>query len=140
VTGTTARWLRSVDEAADFAWQHRGALAFHARQDCAQDKQVRQWLLQLPRDARVFDLRSPRFGTAWPYGAAGAAGHFHRCGRELVFAVSGFPAPSRWADYVGDLAWRQHIPLPAIVASEPARIRPAAWARPFGSNNQRLCA
>jgi hypothetical protein len=72
--------------------------------------------LQLPRDARVFDLRAPRFGTAWPYGIAGAAGRFHRCGRELLFAVSGFPAPHRWADYLGTLAWQRETPLPAIVA------------------------
>lgn len=138
IAGTTTRWLKSVDEAADSAWQHRGALAFHARQNCAQDKQVREWLLQLPRDARVFDLRSPRFGIAWPYGAAGAAGHFHRCGRELLFAVSGFPSPSRWADYIGDLAWRQDIPVPAIVAYKPVRTRQPAWSTPSGSNNQRL--
>lgn len=136
----TTRWLKSLDEAADSAWKHRGALAFHARQDCAQDKQVRQWLLQLPRDARVFDLRSPRFGIAWPYGVAGAAGQFHRCGRELLFAVSGFPSPSRWADYIGDLAWRQDIPVPAIVAYKPVRMGQPVWPTRFGWNNQRLCA
>lgn len=126
IAGTISSWLKNVDEAADNAWQHRGALAFHARQDCAQDKHVRQWLLQLPRDARIFDLRRPRFGTGWPYGVAGATGHFHRCGRELLFAVSGFPAPTRWADYIGALAWQQNIPVPAIVADESMRIRRAA--------------
>jgi hypothetical protein len=140
VAGTMTQWLRSVDEAAQSAWQHRGALAFQARQDCAHDKQVRQWLLQLPRDARVFDLRNPRFGIAWPYGVAGAAGHFHRCGRELLFAVSGFPAPSRWADYIGDLARQQDIPAPAIVAYQGAPARQATWSAQSQANNLRRCA
>ena len=119
-TGTITSWLKSIDCAAGNAWDHRGALAFQTRQDCQQDKHVRQWLLQLPRDARVFDLRNPRFGTAWPYGVAGPAGRFHRCGREMLFAVSGFPAPTRWADHMGTLARQQTIPVPAIIARQQA--------------------
>jgi hypothetical protein len=138
--GTITGWLKEVAVAADNAWHHRGALAFHARQEAQQDKQIRQWLLQLPRDARVFDLRSPRFGAAWPYGIAGAAGRFHRCGRDMLFAVSGFPAPSRWADYIGNLAWQQEIPVPAVIAPEHARARQAARALSSEWKKQRLCA
>jgi hypothetical protein len=140
LAGTITSWLKKVAIAADNAWHHRGALAFHARKEGRQDKQVRQWLLQLPRDARVFDLRSPRFGTAWPYGIAGAAGRFHRCGREMLFAVSGFPAPSRWADYIGNLAWQQDIPVPAVVAPEHARARQRIRALSPEWEKQRLCA
>jgi hypothetical protein len=113
-------WLRAVDTAAQRVWKKRGALAFYSRQECGQDREVRKWLLQLPRDARVYDLRSPRFGVAWPYGAAGATGRFHRCGRELLFAVSGFPAPSRWADHLGNLAHHHNAPVPGIIVSQRA--------------------
>ena len=118
-------WLTAVDAAAERAWRQRGALAFHSRRECVQDREVRQWLLQLPRDARVYDLRSPRFGAAWPYGSAGATGRFHRCGRELLFAVSGFPAPSRWADYLGHLAQHYDAPVPAIIVNQRTVPRPA---------------
>ena len=67
-------WLQAVDTAAARAWKERGALAFYSRQECGHDREVRQWLLRLPRDARVYDLRSRQFGVAWPYGAAGATG------------------------------------------------------------------
>jgi hypothetical protein len=118
-------WLKTVDRAAERAWKQRGALAFYSRQACGHDREVRQWLLQLPRDARVYDLRSPKFGVAWPYGAAGATGRFHRCGRELLFAVSGFPAPSRWAEYLGNLAQHHDTPAPAIMVNQRAGPRPA---------------
>jgi hypothetical protein len=114
-------WLKAVDTAAERAWKQRGALAFYSRQECGHDPQVRQWLLQLPRDARVYDLRSTKFGGAWPYGAAGATGRFHRCGRELLFAVSGFPAPSRWADHLGHLAQHHDTPVPAIITFDRDR-------------------
>ncbi len=118
-------WLKAVDTAAERAWKQRGALAFHSRQACGHDREVRQWLLQLPRDARVYDLRSPKFGVAWPYGAAGATGRFHRCGRELLFAVSGFPAPSRWNEYLGNLAQHHDTPAPAIMVYQRAGPRAA---------------
>jgi len=137
LAGTITAWLNSMADAARNAWRHRGALAFQARQACSQDKRVRQWLLQLPRDARVFDLRNPRFGTAWPYGVAGAAGRFHRCGRDMLFAVSGFPAPSRWANYLGTLAWQQDIPVPAIVQRERAKATPATRALPAEARRMR---
>ena len=116
-------WLKAVDTAAARAWKTRGALAFYSRQACRQDREVRQWLLQLPRDARVYDLRAPKFGVAWPYGAAGADGRFHRCGRELLFAISGFPAPSRWSEYLGNLAQHHETPAPAIMVNQPATAR-----------------
>jgi hypothetical protein len=120
-------WLNMVDGAAERAWKQRGALAFYSRQECGHDSQARQWLLQLPRDARIYDLRSPTFGVAWPYGAAGSAGRFHRCGRELLFAVSGFPAPSRWAEYLGHVAQHHETPVPAVIALDRDRgVRVAA--------------
>jgi hypothetical protein len=121
-------WLKIVDAAAQRAWKQRGALAFYSRQACGHDREVRQWLLQLPRDARVYDLRSPKFGVSWPYGAARATGRLHRCGRELLFAVSGFPAPSRWAEYSGNLAQHHDTPAPAITVKQ--RAGPRAAPRP----------
>jgi hypothetical protein len=112
---SVAVWLQDIDNAARRAWRHRGALAFQSRQECGHDRQVRAWLLQLPRDSRVYDLRSPSFGAGWPYGVAGGCGRLHRCGRELLFAVSGFPAPSRWADYLGNLAQHHDAPTPAVI-------------------------
>jgi hypothetical protein len=139
-------WLKAVDSAAERTWRQRGALAFYSRQECGHDWQVRQWLLQLPRDARVYDLRSPKFGVAWPYGVAGTSGRFHRCGREPLFAVSGFPAPSRWADNLGNLAHHHDTPLPAIIAfnrDRAARIAPRdrpsnePVLQPYRSNHER---
>lgn len=121
-------WLKAVNTAAERAWKQRGALAFYSRQACGHDCEVRRWLLQLPRDARVYDLRSAKFGVAWPYGAAGATGRFHRCGRELLFAVSGFPAPSRWAKYLGNIAQHHDTPAPAIMVNQ--RVAPRAAPRP----------
>jgi hypothetical protein len=97
-TGDASHWLQSLQDAANRVWSHRGALAFQSRQACGNDASVRNWLYQLPRDSRVYDLRFPHFGVGWPYGAAGASSRLHRCGREPLFAVSGFPAPTQWAD------------------------------------------
>jgi hypothetical protein len=109
-------WLQSLDLAAERTWQRRGTLAFQSRQHCSQDPRVRPWLLQLPRDARVYDLRSASFGDAWPYGAAGTGGRLHRCERELLFAVSGFPPPSRWADHLAHVALTEDVPVAAVIA------------------------
>jgi len=123
---SVSAWLQAIDAAAMRAWKQRGALAFHSRQECGHDRNVRGWLLQLPRDSRVYDLRAPSFGAGWPYGVAGGGGRLHRCGREPLFAVSGFPAPSRWADHLGSLARHHDTPVPAIVAME--RMRSAGLA------------
>jgi hypothetical protein len=114
-SGSSSTWLKTIDAAAWHAWRNRGALAFQSRQAGVQQRHIREWLLQLPRDARVYDLRSAHFGAGWPYGAAGDASRFHRCGREMLFAVSGFPAPRRWADYLGDMAKQHDAPRPAIL-------------------------
>lgn len=123
--GSIGRWLHGLEEAAKRVWSHRGALAFHSRQACGSDASVRNWLYQLPRDARVYDLRFPHFGVGWPYGAAGVTSRLHRCGREPLFAVSGFPAPTQWADYLAEVAARQETPEPAAVrhARRAARTR-----------------
>jgi hypothetical protein len=134
-------WLRGIDIAAHQVWRSRGALAFQSRQACGHDRHVREWLLQLPRDSRVYDLRSPSLGAGWPYGVAGPAGRFHRCGRELLFAVSGFPAPSRWTEYLGNLAQHHQAPAPAVIAFERGRIaRTAARAPLFARAEERSCA
>lgn len=109
-------WLKSLEAAAERTWQHRGTLAFQSRQHVSQDPRARPWLLQLPRDARIYDLRTATFGDAWPYGAAGAAGRLHRCERELLFAVSGFPPPSRWADHLAHVALTEDVPVAAVIA------------------------
>ena len=139
--GSIESWLHEIDIAARRTWSRRGALAFQSRQLCAQDRHVRAWLLQLPRDSRVYDLRSPFFGSGWPYGVAGAAGRFHRCGREMLFAVSGFPAPSRWNEYLGELAQHHQPPVPAVVALNRDRVAPAGTdRRPSTLEEYRACA
>jgi hypothetical protein len=141
VAHSTEGWLQAIDAAAERTWRHRGALAFKSRQECGHDRNVRAWLLQLPRDSRVYDLRSPSFGTGWPYGVAGEAGRFHRCGRQLLFAVSGFPAPSRWTEYLGNLARHHQAPAPAVIAFK--RERAAPMAAPLASlshDGERSCA
>jgi hypothetical protein len=125
-------FLHAIDEAAWRTWRQRGALAFQSRQACGHDRNVRAWLLQLPRDSRIYDLRSPSFGRGWPYGVAGGTGRFHRCGREPLFAVSGFPAPSRWTEHLGRLAHHHVAPRPAIIPVDRGRV---ALAR-----GKRLCA
>jgi hypothetical protein len=132
-------WLAAVDAAAERIWRQRGALAFQSRQECGYDRNVRAWLLQLPRDSRVYDLRSPSFGAGWPYGVAGRTGRFHRCGRELLFAVSGFPAPSRWTEHLGRLAQQHVAPQPAIVAFNGSRVV-RAQALSGETRGERLCA
>ncbi len=119
-------FLQAIDAAAWRTWRQRGALAFQSRQGCGHDRELRAWLLQLPRDSRVYDLRSPSFGCGWPYGVAGATGRFHRCGREMLFAVSGFPAPSRWSEHLGRLAEQHVAPRPAIAAVDRVRVARAA--------------
>jgi len=139
--GSVAAWLHAVDTAAHHAWKNRGALTFQSRQTCGQDPKVRAWLLQLPRDSRVYDLRSPTFGTGWPYGVAGGGGRYHRCGRELLFAVSGFPAPSRWANYLGDLAQHHEPPAPAVIAFASRGGAPLAAPQAVSSHHElRSCA
>jgi hypothetical protein len=129
-------FMHATDAAALRTWRQRGALAFQSRQECAYDRDVRAWLLQLPRDSRVYDLRSPSFGSGWPYGVAGGTGRFHRCGREQLFAVSGFPAPSRWTEHLGRLAEQHVAPRPAIVAFNPGSSNTHLDA----SMGERLCA
>jgi hypothetical protein len=134
-------WLQAIDAAAGRVWKRRGALAFQSRQECGHDREVRAWLLQLPRDSRVYDLRSPTFGAGWPYGVAGRTGRFHRCGRELLFAVSGFPAPSLWVDYLGHLAQHHDTPAPAILAYDRNRsVGPVVDQTALSSMEIRACA
>jgi hypothetical protein len=129
-------FLRATDAAALRTWMQRGALAFQSRQECAYDRNLRAWLLQLPRDARVYDLRSPSFGSGWPYGVAGGSGRFHRRGREQLFAVSGFPAPSRWTEHLARLAEQHVAPRPAIIAFD----RDRSLTYLDASRGERICA
>jgi hypothetical protein len=132
---------RAIDTAARRIWQQRGALAFQSRQECGSNRDLRAWLLQLPRDARVYDLRSPLFGAGWPYGSAGPAGRFHRCGRQLLFAVSGFPAPSRWMEHLGKVAQQHVAPRPAIIAAGAYHVaRADALSHIDAPTEERLCA
>jgi hypothetical protein len=141
VANSFEAWSRAIDAAASRTWRQRGALAFHSRQECGHDQSVRAWLLQLPRDSRVYDLRSPSFGVGWPYGVAGGTGRFHRCGRELLFAVSGFPAPSRWTEYLGTLAQQHVAPRPGITAFDRARdLRVSSATLQEDLRGEQLCA
>jgi hypothetical protein len=141
VANSFEAWSQAVDAAASRTWRQRGALAFQSRQACGHDQNVRAWLLQLPRDSRVYDLRSPSFGVGWPYGVAGGMGRFHRCGRELLFAVSGFPAPSRWTEHLGTLAQQHVAPRPGILASDRGQVvRVSADSQSKGVRGERMCA
>ena len=108
--------MKRLDEAAQLCWRHRGALASQARVSEVDDSRVRRWLLNLPRDARVYDRRTPTVGCGFPYGAAGPASQLYRCEDLPLFAVSGFPAPIRWSNYLGELATRVDIPRPRVMA------------------------
>jgi hypothetical protein len=94
-------------------WSRRHALAMRPHEAYHSDRAIRGWLLGLPFDAYVYDLRAPRTARGWPYGVAGPSGRLYRCGRLPVFAVAGLPAEGWRAPYPRARA----APTPGMPAS-----------------------
>lgn len=83
-----ADWLRSLSAEARVIWTERYAAARRSYKACRHDRQIRGWLLTLPPEAHVYDLRQPGMPRGWPYGLGGPSGRIYRCGRLPVFAVA----------------------------------------------------
>jgi hypothetical protein len=90
--GEMQAWLQDLITQARTVWSRRHARASRPHEACHLDRAIRGWLLGLPCDAYVYDLRSPRTPRGWPYGVLGPSGRQYRCGRLPVFAVAGLPA------------------------------------------------
>jgi hypothetical protein len=88
--GEMGTWLQILTAQARAVWSQRHALALRPHEAHRLDRAIRGWLMTLPSDAYVYDLRTDARG--WPYGVVGPSGRHYRCGRELVFAVAGLPA------------------------------------------------
>lgn len=95
-------WLQGLTAEARTVWSRRHAVAMRPHEAYHSDRAIRGWLLGLPFDAYVYDLRAPRTMRGWPYGVADPAGRLYRCGRLPVFAVAGLPAEG----------WRAPSPSP----------------------------
>jgi hypothetical protein len=96
--GEMHAWLQGLTAEARTVWSQRHALAMRPHEAYA-DQAIRGWLLGLPFDAYVYDLRAPGTARGWPYGVAGPSGRLYRCGRLPVFAVAGLPAEGWRAPY-----------------------------------------
>jgi hypothetical protein len=81
-------WLRALGVQARTIWSSRRALARYPYQAVRSDAGLRGWLVGLPPDADVFDLRTNAQIRGWPYGCRGPSGRLYRCGRLPVFAVA----------------------------------------------------
>jgi len=90
--GEMHAWLHRLTARARTVWSRRHALAMRPHEAAHSDRAIRGWLLGLPMDAYVYDLRVQGIARGWPYGVAGPSGRFYRCGRLPVFAVAGLPA------------------------------------------------
>lgn len=90
--GETETWLQNLSAQARAVWSRRRALALRPHEAHRVDRAIRGWLMTLPPDAYVYDLRTPSDARGWPYGVSGPSGRHYRCGRELVFAVAGLSA------------------------------------------------
>jgi hypothetical protein len=97
--GEMHAWLRDLTAEARSVWSQRHLSAMRPHEAHRSDRAIRGWLLGLPFDAYVYDLRAPRTARGWPYGVAGPSGRLYRCGRLPVFAVAGLPAEGWWAPY-----------------------------------------
>jgi AcrR family transcriptional regulator len=82
--GETRDWLRGIEKEARWIWAHRRTLGIQFRALCRRDQALRGWVLGLPCDAYVYDLRLDSVARGVPYGG----GRLYRCGRLPVFAVA----------------------------------------------------
>jgi hypothetical protein len=90
--GEMHAWLHGLTAQARTVWSRRHAWATRPHEAARSDRGIRGWLLGLPMDAYVYDLRVYGIARGWPYGVAGPSGRLYRCGRLPVFAVAGLPA------------------------------------------------
>ena len=89
--GETLDWLKGLTAQAHVIWSQRHQLALRPHEAYQTDQAIRGWLLGLPYDAYVYDLRTPSAARGWPYGIVGPSSRYFRCGRLPVFAVAGSP-------------------------------------------------
>ncbi|HVV72756.1 MAG TPA: hypothetical protein VHI52_14885 [Verrucomicrobiae bacterium] len=82
--GTEAGWFHTLDLRAQWLWQHKRTLGTHFRNLDRHEAALRGWLLSLPAEAYVYDLRQPMAARGVPYGF----GQLYRCGRLPVFAIA----------------------------------------------------
>jgi hypothetical protein len=87
----TLDWLKDFTAQAKLIWSQRHQLALRPHEAHQTDQAIRGWLLGLPYDAYVYDLRMPSSARGWPYGVVGPSGRYYRCGHLPVFAVAGSP-------------------------------------------------
>ncbi len=97
--GEVQVWLQDLITQARTVWSRRHAWASRPHEASHVDRAIRGWLLGLPFDAYVYDLRPPRTARGWPYGVLGPSARQFRCGRLPVFAVAGLPAEGWRAPY-----------------------------------------
>jgi hypothetical protein len=102
--GEMRAWLQHLTAQARTVWSRRHALAMRPHEAYHSDRAIRGWLVGLPFDAYVYDLRAPSTARGWPYGVAGPLGRLYRCGRLPVFAVAGLPSEG----------WRAAHPRPRV--------------------------
>ncbi len=120
--GATLPWIRDLAAQAKVVWALRHDLSLRSYEACRSDDALQGWLSGLPFDARVYDLRRRAPARGWPYGLAGPGGRLYRCGRLPVFAVSGWPTGSRWAEDPAETL--PHSPLPYLAGAEIPLVRP----------------
>ena len=89
--GQTLAWLQELSATARAVWAHRGALALRPYRANNLDNEIGGWLVSLPWDAYVYDLRRQSTVRGWPYGVAGPSARLYRCGRLPVFAAAASP-------------------------------------------------
>ena len=123
--GEMGAWLRNLTAQARTIWSRRHTLALRPHEAHRSDRSIRGWLMTLPSDAYIYDLRTESNARGWPYGVVGPSGWHYRCGRELLFAVAGPPAQ----------AWRAPLPQ-ALIETTPFTIVNAE-AAPFAVETAR---
>src|ERR1700735_5102465 len=79
--GEVGRWLDELAAQARTVWSQRHAWALRPHEAHRSDPAIRGWLMTLPSQAYVYDLRAPSAARGWPYGVAGPSGRHYRCGR-----------------------------------------------------------
>ena len=82
--GDALEWLHRVDTRARWVWTHRKTLGIYFRNVCRADKTLRGWVMGMPCDAYVYDLRLPWIARGVPHGH----GWLYRCGRLPIFALA----------------------------------------------------
>ncbi|MDP9091198.1 MAG: hypothetical protein M3O26_20985 [Pseudomonadota bacterium] len=131
----TLEWLQDLSAQARIVWYRRQALARRPHEVHESDEQIRSWLLALPSDAYVYDLRRPMIARGWPYGLAGPSGRLYRCARLPVFAVTG--SPSEGCRQVSSATIP---PADPAAKARPVLVHPTARRVPRRSRSQPISA